>query len=135
MIVVDANILVYRIVDGDRTAEALRLQEKDPDWRTSPLWEYEFGNALVLMIHQKHLTGKMAAQLFQAAKGFFTPCEIQADTLLALQLTDEKKISFYDAQYLALARTLDVPLVTEDKALRRAAGSLAVNLRDYLTGC
>jgi predicted nucleic acid-binding protein len=132
MIVVDANILVYRIVEGEMTGAAIRLQEKDPDWRTSPLWEYEFGNALALMILQKHLTTKMAAQLFQNAKGVFIPAEMQADSDLALQLASEKKISFYDAQYLALAQMLGVPLITEDKALRKAAGDLAVSLNDFV---
>ena len=132
MIVVDANILVYRIVEGEMTAMALRLQEKDPDWRTSPLWEYEFGNALALMIHQKHLSPKMAVQLFQTAKGVFIPSEIWADSDLALQLAAEKRISFYDAQYLALAQMLDIPLVTEDKALRKVGGESALNIHDFL---
>ena len=132
MIVVDANILVYRIVDGEMTAMSIRLQEKDPDWRTSPLWEYEFGNALTLMILQKHLTPKLAVQLFQTAKGVFIPTEMQADSDLALQLAAEKRITFYDAQYLALAQMLDVPLITEDKALRKAAGKSALSIHDFL---
>lgn len=132
MIVVDANILIYRIVAGEMTEAALRLQEKDPDWRTSPLWEYEFGNALVLMIQQKHLTPKMAVQLFQTAKGHFIPGEMPVDSDLALQLATEKRISFYDAQYLALAQMLAVPLVTEDKALRKAGGKSALSIHDFL---
>jgi predicted nucleic acid-binding protein len=132
MIVVDANILVYRIVAGEMTGGALQLQEKDPDWRTSPLWEYEFGNALALMILQKHLTTKLASELFQTAKEYFTPGEMRADPDSAMQLTTEKKISYYDAQYLALARMLDVPLVTEDKALRKAGGKSALSIRDFL---
>jgi len=132
MIVVDANILVYRMVEGEMTAATLRLQEKDPDWKTSPLWEYEFGNALALMILQKHLTTKMATQLLQTAKGIFGLSETRVDSDLALQLAAEKKISFYDAQYLALAYGLEVPLITEDRALRKAAGKWAVGLRDFL---
>jgi predicted nucleic acid-binding protein len=133
MIVVDANILVYRIVEGEMTAAALRLQEKDPDWRTSPLWEYEFGNALALMIHQKHLTPRAAVQLFQMAEGVFTPGETQADSDLTLQISAERKISFYDAQYLGLAQMLGVPLVTEDKALRKAAGKSALSIHEFLS--
>jgi predicted nucleic acid-binding protein len=132
MIVVDANVLVYRIVEGEMTSAALRLQEKDPDWRTSPLWEYEFGNALTLMIHQKHLTPKMAAELFQMAKGVFMPGEMTPDTDQSLQIAAEKRISFYDAQYLSLAHMLDIPLITEDKALRKAGGKSAFNIHDYL---
>jgi predicted nucleic acid-binding protein len=132
MIVVDANILVYLVIDGDMSEAALRLQAKDPDWRTSPLWEYEFGNALTLMIVQKHLSTTKATQYLHGAKTIFSPFETPVDSELALQLAAEKRISFYDAQYLALAQTLDVPLITEDKALRKAAGNLAFSLHDFL---
>ncbi len=132
MIVVDANILVYLVIDGDISEAALRLQAKDPDWRTSPLWEYEFGNALTLMVLQKHLTATKAAQYLHGAKTNFSPFETPADSELALQLAAEKRISFYDAQYLALARMLDVPLITEDKALRKAGGKWALGIHDFL---
>ena len=132
MIVVDANILVYRIVEGQKTVMALRLQERDPDWKVSPLWKYEFGNALALMIHQGHLTAKVAAQLLQTGIRAFESCEAQADEDLALSLSVEKKISFYDAQYLALAKSFGIPLVTEDKGLRRAGAETAVSMDEFL---
>lgn len=132
MIVVDANILVYRIVEGEMTAEAMRLQEKDPDWRTSPLWEYEFGNVLFLMIRHRHLTPKLAVHLFRSAQGLFAPGETHADLDISLRIAVENGISFYDAQYLALAQSLEVPLITEDKALRKAGGKSALSLRDFL---
>src|SRR5258708_30849984 len=132
MIVVDANILIYLIVEGDMTGAALRLQEKDSDWRTSPLWEYEFGNALALMIHQKHLTPRMAAHLFPKAKDAFIPGEMKPDSELSLQLAAEKRLSFYHAQYLTLAQILNVPLITEDKALRKAAGKSALSVYNFL---
>jgi len=132
MIVVDANILVYRVVEGQKTPLTLRVQEMDGDWKVSPLWKYEFGNALALMIHQGHLTAKMGAQLLETGMMAFEPCETKVDPDLALSLSVEKKISFYDAQYLALAKSLGVSLVTEDKALRKAGVGLAVSMDEFL---
>lgn len=132
MIVVDANVLLYLVIDGDRTEAASLLRAKEPDWKTSPLWEYEFGNALTLMILQKHLTTAKAAEYFQTAKAYFAPFETQVDMNLALQLSAGKKLSFYDATYLALAQMLDVPLITEDKALRKAGGKSALSIHDFL---
>ncbi len=132
LIIVDANILVYRIVEGQKTLMALAVQEMDPDWKVSPLWKYEFGNALALMIHQGHLTAKVAAQLLETGLKAFESCEVQADPDLALSLSVEKKISFYDAQYLALAKSLGVPLVTEDKGLRRVGTGMAVSMEEFL---
>jgi len=132
MIVVDTNVLIYRIVDGDKTPESLRLEEKDPDWKIPALWEYEFGNALILMNRQKHVTPKHAALLFETAKNAFSPSVIQSDTNFALQLSIERNITFYDAQFLALAYMLNAPLVTEDKALRKASNGKAVSLEEFL---
>ena len=132
MIVVDANVLVYLVIDGDRTEAASLLREKEQDWKTSPLWEYEFGNALTLMVLQRHLTPAKAAEYFQTAKTYFAPFETQFDMNLALQLSAEKKLSFYDATYLALARMLEVPLITEDKELRKAGGKTALSIHDFL---
>ena len=132
MIVVDANILVYLIIHGDMTEAALRARAKDPDWKSSPLCEYEFGNALTLMTLQKHITITKAVEYLQLAKTHFAPYETQGDPELALQIAAGKKISFYDAQYLTLARMLGVPLVTEDKALRKAAGDWAISLKEFI---
>jgi predicted nucleic acid-binding protein len=132
MIVVDTNILIYLAIDGDMSEATLRLQAKDPDWKTSPLWEYEFGNALTLMILQKHLTATKAVQYLQEAETNFGPFETQVEPGLALQIAAEKRISFYDAQYLALSQMLDVPLITEDKALRKAGGRSAFTIHDFL---
>ena len=37
MIVVDANILVYSLIEGDYSPLVHKLREKDTDWRTTPL--------------------------------------------------------------------------------------------------
>ena len=94
MIVVDANILIYRIVEGEMTAATLRLQEKDPDWRTSPLWLYEFGNALALMIHQKHLMPKMEISIIPNGQRSFYPRRNTGRFRPNLATHDRKKNKF-----------------------------------------
>ena len=41
MIVVDANILVYSLIEGDYTPLIQKLREKDADWRTTELCLHE----------------------------------------------------------------------------------------------
>ena len=43
------------------------------------------------------------------------------------------RVTAYDARYLAFARDLGVPLVTEDVKLRKAAPALTCSLADALT--
>jgi Predicted nucleic acid-binding protein, contains PIN domain len=49
----------------------------------------------------------------------------RASLLLTISTVERFRLSAYDAQYLVLAESLDVPLATLDRALARAAGSRA----------
>lgn len=48
--------------------------------------------------------------------------------LLAISAIERFRLTAYDAQYLVLAETIVAPLATLDRALARAAGSLALYL-------
>ncbi len=52
----------------------------------------------------------------------------------AVHLVYERRLTIYDAAYLALARVLPARLVTADDALVRAGGRDAVPLDDYASG-
>lgn len=132
MIVVDANILVYSLVEGAHTLATVQLSEKDPDWRMPALWKYEVGNALTQMARQKLITPESAHQLMRDAEEKYSSGEMALESNVVLSTALKHKLTFYDAQYLALAQMLSVPLVTEDKALRKAGGDLAVSINDFL---
>ncbi len=132
MIVVDSNILIYSLVDNERSQWAQRLKEKDAAWRFPALWWYEFGNALALMARKRELNEEAASEVLNVAQKSFALGEKAVNVHHAFRLTVGLGITFYDAQYLALAETLDVPLVTEDKALRRVSGGLAVSMEEFL---
>jgi predicted nucleic acid-binding protein len=132
VIVVDANILVYGLVEGSQTLRAGQVRDKDPDWRVPPLWKYEVGNALTQMARQKLINQETACQLMEQAEEIFGPGEMMVGSDQVLNSTLKKNLTFYDAQYLTLAQMLDVPLVTEDKALIKAGGKWALNIHDFL---
>jgi len=67
-----------------------------------PLWFYEVGNGL-LMASRRGLISLPA-------------------------LANTHRLTVYDAAYLALARRLQVPLATNDAALRRVANALDVKV-------
>jgi len=132
VIAVDANILVYSLITFPKTHLAKDLRLKDPDWRFPPLWKYEFGNALTTMVRQNEISAQAAHEGFTEAQYLFAAGEMPVDDDLALQVALKRKLTFYDAQYLALAYTLNVPLLTEDKALRKAANGKAMSLEEFL---
>jgi len=51
--------------------------------------------------------------------------------LLALELAARHNVSAYDAQFMALAVTLGVRCVTQDRALLRAFPRIAVSMRAF----
>lgn len=132
MIVVDSNILIYSLVENERSRMAEQLKEKDPVWKFPILWQYEFGNALVLMARKNELTAKTAVEVLDLARVIFSSGATEVDLDLALRLSMDRNLTFYDAQFLALANMLNAKLVTEDKALRKASEGLAVSMEEFL---
>ena len=50
----------------------------------------------------------------------------------ALAVTAKYVITGYDAQYVALAQSLNAPLNTEDRKLRKAMPGIAFSMQEFL---
>ncbi len=132
MIVVDANILIYSLIEGDYSPLVYKLREKDADWRTTGLCLHEILN--VLATYQRHDVLKLAQckKLLEHAERFIkvAQCEVKMDAALAVAA--KYAITGYDAQYIALAQSLNAPLITEDRKLRDAVPGIAYSMQDFL---
>ena len=132
MIVVDTNILVYLFVQGPKTKLAQRLLESDSRWILPVLWRHEFHNVLVTHVQTKRLSLDQAEGIWNRALDLLADSEREADLPLALRLAVDYKVSGYDAQFLALAYTLDAVCLSEDKTLKvRAAMGMVKSMEDY----
>lgn len=132
MIVVDVNILLYAVIECDATPLTQELKNKDPDWRVPTLLIHEVLNALVTHERRGILKLDQCRELLRSATAFMGAAGIAVDVELALDVAVRHRITGYDAQYVALAQTLDVILVTEDRKLREAAPGIALSLSEYL---
>ena len=132
MIVVDANVLAYALIDGERTAAARAVFEKDPDWRLPSLWRHELLNVLATYARHGGAPVAKVRAIWRTALERFTEGEEPVDGEAVLDLAVEHGISAYDAQYAALAQRLDVELVTEDRRLLRALPAVAISMREFL---
>lgn len=132
MIVVDANILVYSLIEGDYSPLVHKLRERDMDWRTTGLCRHEILN--VLATYQRHdiLTLAQCKKLLEHAERFMkvAQCEMKMDAALAVAA--KYTITGYDAQYVALAQSLNAPLITEDRKLREAVPGIAFSMQEFL---
>ncbi len=132
MIVVDVNVIAYLLIAGEKTADAQALRERDPDWIVPDLWRDEFLNILATYVRQGGAEPESAGALWQSAVALFGAQERAANPLSVLELAHRYRLSAYDAQYLAVAIQLSVPLITEDRALCQATPQYSRSLRDYL---
>ncbi len=128
MIVVDSNVIAYLNLPGDHTAVAEALLEQDADWVAPLLWRSEFRNILAGYMRRKTLTFDAARDLQVEAESLLAGAEYEVDSRRVLELVRDSNCSAYDCEFVALAITLGVNLVTAEKKLLTAFPKHAVAL-------
>lgn len=128
MIVVDSNVVAYVYLPGDYTDKAEALLEHDSDWAAPLLWRSEFRNILAGCMRRKTLTFEAARDLQLEAESLLIGSEHEVDSRLVLELVRDSDCSAYDCEFVALAMTLGVKLVTMDAKLLKAFPKYSVAL-------
>ena len=59
-------------------------------------------------------------------------CEHLVSSDAVLKVVDATRLSAYDAEFVALSKELSVPLVTEDKAVRKAFPETTLSMDGFL---
>jgi len=131
VIVVDSNVVAYTFLEGVQTQLALKVRDLDPDWRLPELWRHEYLNILATYARHGGATLATTGRLWRRASRLLASSPKPVDMLLALELAARHNLSAYDAQFMALAVTLGVRCVTEDRALLKAFPEIAVSMRGF----
>jgi predicted nucleic acid-binding protein len=95
------------------------------------LWFYEVRNGLIMAERRKRIRADQIREFLLRLRTLPIDASKQtASEILNLpQLAQRHQLTNYDAAYLALAAATNLPLATNDAALRRAAGAAGVQLR------
>ncbi len=131
MIVVDTNVIAYLLLPSEHTPAARAAYERDPIWAAPLLWRSEFRNVLASSIHQGHMTLDDAVDLMDVGNELMEGREYAVDSTDVLNLASLSSCSAYDCEFVALARELRVPLLTEDRRIRASFRDLSVRLVDF----
>lgn len=129
---IDCNVLVHLLLDGEQSERARELLRRDADWRSDPFVLVELSNVLATCMRARGLTLTSATAVLQHAQEVLESGLQAPSHTDALAVAAHYRVTAYDARYLAFARDLGVPLVTEDAKLRRAAPALTCSLADAL---
>jgi predicted nucleic acid-binding protein len=131
MIVVDTNVIAYRLIQGDKTALACKVEQKDNTWVVPRLWRHEFLNVLATSARSGVLDIGQACACWRDALRMLADAERDAPYEKALSCAVDARLSAYDAQYITLAQSLNVLCVTEDSRLLKAFPAVAVSMRAF----
>ena len=128
MIVVDSNVVAYLYLPGEFTASAEKLLQREPDWAAPLLWRSELRNILALYMRQGLLTFERAFEIQREAEALLADNEYDVDSFDVLELARDSGCTAYDCEFVALAKRLNVKLITSDTKLRKAFPTLTAPL-------
>jgi predicted nucleic acid-binding protein len=105
---------------------------KDPDWIVPILWRSEFRNALAGSIGQRSLTVEEASVIANLAETMLDRREFTVSTSAVLQLVSRSNCSAHDCEFVALAHSEGVYLVTTDRQILRDFPEVAILLKTFV---
>ena len=132
MIVVDTNIIAYLYITGKYSEQAAALLAKDSDWHSPRLWRSELRNVLSLYLRKKLLSFDDALVIMQQAESLLSNNEYEISSTSIMQLVQTSSCSAYDCEFIALAKYLNVSLLTSDKKIIKEFSDTAINLEHYV---
>jgi len=133
MIVVDTNIIGYLYLSSDRSDQAEKALLIDSEWVAPILWRSEFRNVLAIYIRKNILMLEDAVRIMDEATLLMQGGEYESVSLQVLQLVGESTCSAYDWEFVALARDLNVRLLTVDKQIIKQFPNEAISLDEYVS--
>lgn len=134
MIVVDVNVVAYLLIEGEHTEESESVLEADPEWAAPLLWRSEWRNILAGYLRRGHLDRPGIIERLDAAEELLRGREYLVEGPRVMDLVAASTCSAYDCEYVALAETLDVPLVTNDGRVLAAFSERAVTPAAFVAG-
>ena len=130
MIVADTNVIAYLVLPSPYTDAAEQLLLREPEWVVPVLWRSEFHNVLALYLRKGLVDFEQALEIQSEMELLFHGKEYEVTSLEVLSLVNQSESSAYDCEFVALARGLNVRLVTMDRKLVTCFPDIAILLTD-----
>lgn len=103
---------------------------QDANWAAPQLWRSELRNVLALYLRKQLLTFEQACQIQNQAESLVAANEYQLNSVEVLKLAAASQCSAYDCEFVALARYLNVKLITQDKQILAQFPQHTIALKD-----
>ena len=127
-VVVDTNVVAYYWLPGAHTENAVALRRTTDDWFVPKLWRSEFRNVLGRYLRAGFIVPDQAKALMRSAESELVDSEREVDSMAVMDLVAASTCSAYDCEFVALAMSMGIPLVTEDAQVIREFPKVAINM-------
>ena len=132
MIVVDTNVMVRLVIGGDEGEDATLLLRQDPEWAAPAILLSELQNVLIGYVRRSDITADQAKVMYDDATAVLDYRIVSVPSPQVIYVALECDLTAYDAEFVALARILNVPLATLDSAILRGAPDVAVSPQELV---
>jgi predicted nucleic acid-binding protein len=132
VIVVDTNVICYRWISSLHSAHAEAALAKDPHWIAPLLWRSEFRNIIALAIRKKSVAIDAAYDIVRKAEATFEGNEFAVSSDTVLQLVELSNCTAYDCEFVALAHSQGVQLLTADREILREFPEVTISLERFV---
>jgi predicted nucleic acid-binding protein len=133
VIAVDSHLLWYTVHDSEFTDLAARVASVDARWVAPPLWRSELRNTVAGYIRRGQLGVDQAITAVERASALLS-AEPIPETAAVLALVVTSRCTAYDLEYVAVAQSLGVQLVTNDRQILDSFPGIAVSLESFASG-
>jgi predicted nucleic acid-binding protein len=130
-LVVDANVFVYMLLDGEKSSAARHLHELHPDWVCPSILRHEFMNVCATYRRAGGFSREECLALVGTGMALLSGREVDVAPEAIVGVAIDLDLSAYDAQYVAVALALGSVLVTEDRTVLARALVVARSLEGY----
>ncbi|MBF0409054.1 MAG: type II toxin-antitoxin system VapC family toxin [Candidatus Riflebacteria bacterium] len=132
MIVVDVNFLIHFFFPSDFSPITEKVFLKDPVWISPLLWRSEFRNVLLGFVRKNIIDYSKAIEGIEKAEIKMQGAEHPVSSSQVMDLGRSSNCSAYDCEYVALAKTKELILLTWDARILRAFPEFSRNPEKYL---
>jgi len=132
MIVTDTNTIAYLYLPTDQTDKVVSLLHTDSQWIAPLLWRSELRNVLGMYVRKSIIDLSTAIAIQAQAEQQLADNEYTVNSMDVLTLAKQSGCSAYDCEFVSLATSLSLKLITGDQKLIQTFPNIAMTAGDYL---
>jgi predicted nucleic acid-binding protein len=132
MIVTDTNTIAYLYLPTDQTDNVVSLLHIDSQWIAPLLWRSELRNVLAMYVRKSIIDLSTAIAIQAQAEQQLADNEYTVNSMDVLRLAQQSGCSAYDCEFVSLATSLSLKLITGDQKLIQTFPNVAMTAGEYL---